>query len=121
MFLPQDSMILLHVLSKSKISGFYMYLLFVAVQPGLCRTWLETKLLVFLRKTSCLFHVNFSYPFQLFGHKKSSSMPIFASNLTMLEPTKGPLGSNSRSQETLIDTSKSEDSQVYTQVNVELK
>lgn len=52
----------------------------------------------------------------LFGHKKSSSMPIFASGLTMLEPTKGPVGSSTRSHDTLIDTSKPDDSQVYTQV-----
>ena len=47
-------------------------------------------------------------------------MPIFASGLTMLEPTKGPMGPGSRSQETLVDTTKPDDSQVYTQVsNVE--
>ena len=53
---------------------------------------------------------------QLFGHKKSSSMPIFASGLTMLEPTKGPISSNARSLETLIDTSKPDETQIYTQV-----
>lgn len=51
----------------------------------------------------------------LFGHKKSSSVPIFASGLTMLEPTKGPVGSSTRSHDTLIDTTKSDESQVYTQ------
>ena len=44
-------------------------------------------------------------------------MPIFASGLTMLEPTKGPVGSSTRSHDTLIDTSKPDDSQVYTQVS----
>ena len=34
------------LLLKSKISGFYLYS--VTVQPGLCRTWLETKIVGFL-------------------------------------------------------------------------
>ena len=58
--------------------------------------------------------------FQLFGHKKSSSMPIFASGLTMLEPTKGPVSASTRSHDTLIDTSKTEEAQVYTQVNTQV-
>ena len=47
-------------------------------------------------------------------------MPIFASGLTMLEPTKGPVSASTRSHDTLIDTSKTDEAQVYTQVNTQV-
>lgn len=59
-----------------------------------------------MRETYHWFFFTISILFQLIGHKKPS-VPIYASNLTLLEPTKGPT-KPADPEPTLVDTNKEE-------------